>query len=104
MLVLDEDRTGFYQFIRRHLKPEGMALICSMGDGTHEMQSDIGTAFEMQEREHESGTMMVAGTSCRMVSFRTFENELESNGLKIIEKGITSALPNFSSFMYALVQ
>ena len=39
-----------------------------------------------------------------MVSFRTFENELERNGLKIIEKGITSALPNFSSFMYALVQ
>lgn len=104
MLVLDEDRTGFYQFIRRHLKPDGMALICSMGDGTYEMQSDIGTAFEIQEREHESGIMMVAGTSCRMVSFRTFENELESNGLKIIEKGITSALPNFSSFMYALVQ
>lgn len=104
MFVLDEDRNGFYQFIRSHLKSDGIALICSMGDGNYEMQSDISNAFELQEREHESGKMMVAGTSCRMVSFSTFENELLRNGLKIIEKGITSALPNFNSLMYAVVQ
>lgn len=104
MLVLDEDRNGFYQFIRRHLKSDGIALICSMGDGKYEMQSDIRSAFEIQEREHESGKMMVAGTSCRMVSSGTFENEWLRNGLKIIEKGITSAIPNFSSLMYAVVQ
>lgn len=104
MFVLDEDRNGFYQFIRSHLKSDGIALICSMGDGNYEMQSDISNAFEIQEREHESGKMMVAGTSCRMVSFSTFENELLRNGLKIIEKGITSALPNFNSLMYAVVQ
>ena len=104
MFVLDEDRNGFYQFIRSHLKSDGIALICSMGDGNYEMQSDISNAFEIQEREHESGKMMVAGTSCRMVSFSTFENELLRNGLKIIEKGITSAMPNFNSLMYAVVQ
>ena len=104
MLVLDEDRNGFYQFIHRHLKSDGIALICSMGDGNYEMQSDISNAFELQEREHETGKMMVAGTSCRMVSFSTFENELLRNGLKIIEKGITSAMPNFNSLMYAIVQ
>lgn len=104
MLVLDEDRNGFYQFIHSHLKSDGIALICSMGDGKYEMQSDISNAFEIQEREHESGKMMVAGTSCRMVSFSTFENELLRNGLKIIEKGITSAMPNFNSLMYAVVQ
>ena len=103
MLVLDEDRNGFYQFIHNHLKADGIALICSMGDGNYEMQSDISNAFELQEREHESGKMMVAGTSCRMVSFSTFENELLRNGLKIIEKGITSAMPNFNSLMYAVV-
>ena len=104
MFVLDEDRNGFYQFIRSHLKSDGIALISSMGDGNYEMQSDISNAFEIQEREHESGKMMVAGTSCRMVSFSTFENELLRNGLKIIEKGITSAMPNFNSLMYAVVQ
>ena len=60
-----------------------------------EMQSDINNAFELQEREHESGKMMVAGTSCRMVSFKTFEEELERNHLEIVEKGITSALADF---------
>lgn len=104
MLVLDEDRDGFYQFIYNHLKSDGLALICTMGDGEFEMQSDISRAFEIQERNHESGTMMVAGTSCRMVSFKTFDDELSRNGLKVIEKGITSALPEFSSLMFAVVQ
>lgn len=104
MLVLDEDRNGFYQFIYNHLKPDGLALICTMGDGEFEMQSDISRAFEIQERNHESGKMMVAGTSCRMVSFKTFDNELERNGLEVVEKGITSALPDFNSLMFAVVK
>lgn len=104
MLVLDGDRDGFYQFIRSHLKPEGHALICTMGDGEFEMQSDISRAFELQEREHPSGKMMVAGTSCRMVSFKTFHEELARNGLQVVEQGITSALPEFNSLMYAVVQ
>ncbi|MBQ6292791.1 MAG: methyltransferase domain-containing protein [Lachnospiraceae bacterium] len=104
MLVRDEDRNGFYTFIREHLKPEGLALICTMGDGTFEMQSDIREAFELKEREHESGPMTVAATSCRMVSFAAFERELAENGLNIIEKGITEALPEFDSLMYAVVR
>jgi len=47
MLVLDEDRNAFYQFIRSHLRQDGIALICTMGDGNVEMQSDIGKAFEI---------------------------------------------------------
>lgn len=104
MLVPDEDRDAFYRFIRSHLTPEGLALICTMGDGEFERQSDISTAFDLQERNHESGKMMVAGTSCRMVSFNTFENELSRNGLTMIEKGITSSLPDFDSLMYAVVK
>ena len=75
-----------------------------MGDGETEMQSDITKAFEIQERDHESGKMMVAATSCRMVSFETFEKELKENGLEIAEKGITSAVPEFDSLMYAVVR
>ena len=104
MLVLDEDRNGFYRFIREHLKPEGLALICTMGDGEFEMQTDISEAFELKERDHESGRMTVAATSCRMVSFKTFERELAENGLDITEKGITAALPEFDSLMYAVVR
>ena len=104
MLVLDKDRDGFYRFLREHLKQEGIALVCTMGDGEFEMQSDINRAFELQEREHESGAMLVAGTSCRMVSFPAFEAELKRNGLEIVETGITSALPDFNSLMFAVVK
>lgn len=104
MLVLDEDRSGFYQFIRNHLTTDGIALICTMGNGELEQQSDVSTAFTLQERNHESGKMMVAGTSCRMVSWNTFENELAQNGVTLIEKGITSSLPDFDSLMYAVVK
>jgi cyclopropane fatty-acyl-phospholipid synthase-like methyltransferase len=104
MLVLDEDRDGFYKFISNHLSENGIALICTMGDGQNEMKSDISRAFEIQERDHESGKMMVAATSCRMVSFATFEAALTRNHLEIVEKGITSALPDFNSLMYVVVK
>lgn len=104
MLVPDEDRDGFYGFLRSHLTAGGIALICTMGDGEVERQSDIRSAFTLQERDHESGKMMVAGTSCRMVSWNTFEKELSRNGFTILEKGMTSSLPDFNSLMYAVVR
>ena len=103
MLVLDEDRAGFYRFIRDHLADRGFALICTMGDGSFEMQTDIKEAFEQVERNHESGKMTVAATSCRMVSFDTFRHELRENGLRILETGLSAALPDFDSLMYAVV-
>ena len=104
MLVPDEDRNGFYRFIREHLKPEGLTLICTMGNGEFEMQTDVREAFDLKERDHESGRMTVAATSCRMVSFETFKRELSENGLRIAEKGIESIPPEFDSLMYAVVR
>lgn len=104
MLVLNDDREAFYKFLYEHLTEDGIALICTMGDGEEEMQSDINNAFRLQERNHESGKMMVAGTSCRKVSFATFEKELHSNHLEIAEKGLTSALPDFDMLMFAVVK
>ena len=104
MLVPDGDRDGFYGFLRSHLSNGGIALICTMGDGEIERQSDIRTAFTLQERNHESGKMLVAGPSCRMVSWNTFEKELARNGFTVIEKGMTSSLPDFNSLMYAVVK
>ena len=104
MLVLDEDRAGFYRFVYDALRDDGLALICTMGDGETEMQSDVSNAFTLQEREHESGKLMVAGTSCRMVSFASFERELRDNRLEILEKGITGALPDFDRLLYAVVK
>ena len=105
MLVEDCDRNAFYSFIRGHLRSGGKALICTMGDGEIQRCSDPATAFTLQERIHQqTGTKVkIAGTSCRMVTFADFENELRNNGLTIIEKGITETVPGFSQMMYAVV-
>ena len=104
MLVLDEDRQLFYKFIYDHLKDGGIALICSMGNGQIEVQSDINAAFEIKKREHPSGMVEVASTSCRMVSFETFEKEIRNANLDIIEEGITPSMPDFNELMYVVVK
>lgn len=79
-------------------------MICTMGDGEVECQSDINTAFELQERNLNGKTFLVAGTSCRMVNNETFEKELAQNNLEIVEKGQTSIESNFPNMMYAVVK
>lgn len=106
MLVPDEDRDAFYSFIRDHLAPGGVALICTMGDGSSERQTDIRTAFDIQNRIHgQTGkTVQIASTSCRMVSFETLRRELARNGLAILDEGVTTIEPDFSQMMYAVVK
>lgn len=104
MLVLDEDRKAFYQFIYNHLTENGISLICTMGDGELERQSNLNTAFELQERECDGVTLWVAGTSCRMVNDATFEKELTENGFEILERGQASIPQVFPQMMYAVVK
>lgn len=106
MLVLDQDRDAFYTFIRNHLNPHGIALICTMGDGATERQTDIRTAFDLQTRTHEQSgrEVQIASTSCRMVNISTFEAELRRNGLVVLEMGPTNAAPDFPVLMYAVLR
>lgn len=106
MLVLNEDRNGFYRFVREHLKENGIALICTMGDGIMERESDISNAFDLQERLHEESgqTVCIAGTSYRAVSFETFRRELAENSLLILKEGLTEVVPDYGEMMYAVVK
>lgn len=106
MLVEDAHRDAFYRFIRNHLTETGTALICTMGDGTIERQTDINTAFDLQTRTHEQTgkQVQIASTSCRMVSFDTLRKELQRNGLVILREGITAAPPDFPQLMHAIVK
>lgn len=104
MLLFDEDRTGFYRFIYNHLTENGISLICTMGDGEMERQSDINTAFELQERDCDGEKIWVAGTSCRMVNSQHFTEELTNNGFEILEMGQTSIPQVFPMMMYAVVK
>lgn len=104
MLVEDEDRQRFYRFILEHLSDNGVALVCSMGDGETEFMTDASEAFELRERNHFSGPVTVASTSCRMVNQANFEREISDAGLTIAEKGITSAMPDFDKLMFAVIR
>ena len=103
MLTEDADRGAFYGFIRNHLTADGMALLFSMGDGIHDYVSDPAKAFELTEREHPSGKVKVASTTCRMVTAEHLHVELEAAGFTILEEGITSCLPHFDKLLYAVV-
>ena len=81
-----------------------VSLICTMGDGKIERETDIRKAFRVEEREHSSGSIPVSSTSCKMVSFSTFEKELKENRFTIIEKGLTESFPDFPILMYVLVK
>ena len=104
MLVEDEDRKRFYSFICEHLSDNGIALVCSMGDGESEFSTRAEEAFEIRERNHFSGPVQVASTSCRMVGFGKFEEEISEAGMTIVEKGLTSAMPDFDSLLYAVIR
>lgn len=106
MLVDDADRAAFYRFYFQHLEDEGFGLICSMGDGSIERCSDVSTAFVLQERIHEQSgeKLSIAGTSCRIVDFKTFHREMNENGLEILRSGITVVAPDFPQMMYAVVK
>ena len=103
MLTEDEDRARFFDFLRAHLAEDGIALVCTMGDGERELRSDPAKAFDPAEREHPAGPVTVAATSCRMVSFETLKREIEGAGLRILETGLTEAPPDFNCLMYAVI-
>ncbi len=106
MLVPDADRMDFYRFVNEHLTDNGIALICSMGDGEHEHRSDISDAFTLQTRLHEqSGAYLdIASTSCRVVTMANFIDELKKSGLSVLEFGKTVIEPDFPQMIYAVVR
>ena len=105
MLVPQEDRDAFFRFCRDHLTDDGIGLICSMGDGSEEFQSDISNAFITRDRLHEaSGKVLhIANTSCRVVTMDKLRNEIEDNGLTALELGHTAVEPDFPEMIYAVV-
>ncbi len=106
MLVLDEHRKAFYEFIREHLKYEGKAMIIIQGDGEKEYSSNIDQAFELTERTHiPSGTkLMLSSTSYRAISFKQFNKELKENHLRVIEQKLSEDIPGYAICMICIVE
>ena len=105
MMVLDEDRKGFYGYIRNHLNDRGMALILSKGDGEETYDTGIDVAWQDEERVHRTGeTMNVVRAASRVVNFDQFLKELEANKLEVISHGLTNSEPDYPKIMFALVR
>ena len=100
------DRNKYYKFIKEHLKDNGIALILSMGDGNKEVVTNPNDAWKDSERIHqETGKkLMIASTSCKIVSFKTWFDELEKNNLIVTEHGITQIVPDFPEIMYVVIK
>lgn len=105
MLVLDEDRKKFLDFVHDHLTEKGKAFIVIMGDGEMEKNdSDITKAFELAERKLGDENVQVATTSCRIVSWKTFFKELETSNLKVLNSYIDKTISGFPISMVAEVE
>ena len=105
MFVNKEHRNKFYEFIRNHLKVQGSALIVSMGDGIKEYKSDVNKSFDDVERVIVSNNkkINIVTTSCNVVNWNTFEQELLSNNLIVKRKWISEKIPEFNKSMCVVV-
>ncbi len=105
MLVKDEDRHKFLTFINSHLKNNGKAIISIMGDGIQEKNnSDITKSFNLSEREFKGKIVQVASTSCRIVNWQNFQQELTNANLSIIEKFNTPEISGFNNSMVVICE
>ena len=104
MLVEDEDRQGFLSFIREHLADNGKAFIIVMGDGKMTRKTDTTKAFELSERSFGNKTIQVATTSCRMVTWEEYLNEMKRAKLNVLEHYIDTTISGFSNSMVVVVE
>ena len=106
MFVNDEDRDKFWEFINSHLSNNGDACIMIMGDGLKEYSSDINDAYKLKNKINinTNEEVLVASTSCRIVNFKKLEDEINRNNLKIMDKYISTNIPNFDKVMCVIVR
>ena len=105
MFLKEEHRNLFYKFIYEHLNDNGIALVISMGDGTSTYKSNIDDAFKKVVRTNinTNKEIIVTNTSCNVVDFTTFKEEIIRNNFKIIKCYISSDIPNFDKCMCAII-
>ena len=104
MLVDDNDRHEFFNFVRNHLKDEGKAFIIVMGDGKMTRKTDTTKAFDLADRPFEDKTIQVATTSCRMVTWDTYLKEFKEAKLKVIDHFLDKTISGFDVSMVAVAE
>lgn len=105
MFVSEKHRNKFYSFIYEHLKSNGIALIVSMGNGEKKYETDVTKSFDDVERVviNNEKKINIVATSCKIVDWNTFEQELSNNNLIIKKKWISNKVPEFNPAMCVIV-
>jgi hypothetical protein len=91
-------------FIHDHLKDDGMAIITIKGDGEMEKRDcDISKAYDLSARDFDGRTIEVASTSCRIVNWKDFFEELNYSYLAVKEHFVTGQISGFNVSMVVVV-
>lgn len=106
MFVLDEHRDKYFEFIFKHLKKDGKALITVLGNGEEENMSDIHEAFDITERTVQglNRKVNIVKTSCRVVNWEVLESEIEKSNLKIEKEWLSNDIPGFYNSMCIILR
>ncbi len=104
MLVEQEDRDKFLRFVHDHLNEHGKAFIIVMGDGVETRKTDASKAFELADRPFWDETIQVATTSCRMVTWQHFLDEIDRANLKVLNHFLDRTIAGFVVSMVAEVE
>lgn len=100
MLVLDDDRRAFFDFIFNHLHEGGIAIVTSMGDGDQTKDDcDVKKAYNLVKRINDRGEFLLPTTSCKIVNWETLTNEIKNSKLNIKEKYISHSISGFNNSM-----
>lgn len=105
MFVEDFHRKKFLDFIREHLTDKGVAFITIMGDGEEQYSSNVEEAFIDSKRVNINNDeeMDIASTTCRIVDWEHFVNELDNSKLVIKSHWISDRIPDFNLSMCVVV-
>ncbi len=105
MFVLEKHRNKYFKFLFNHLKNNGKALVCILGDGIQEYSSNIEAAFEDSKRTilNNMTDINVAATTCRVVNWEFLEKEIQKNKFLIEDKWISKDIPEFKKSMCVIV-
>ena len=92
--------------IYKHLKEDGIALICVLGNGKDEYCSSIEDAFKNVKRKvlNNNSDVYIATTSCKIVNWNNFEQELTNNNFVIIKKWLSNEIPEFKDSMCVVIK
>lgn len=106
MFITNEHRRKFLDFVYEHLKPNGYALIGTMGDGIKEFESDVNEAFVDKKRTilNSNKEVKIVSTSCKIVNWNVLKDEINSSKLLIYDKWISTDVPEFDKMMFVILK